>query len=97
MEKRATYKTIGWVLLGAGVTCFGTAYLINVENGWNGPTKAEGLFTAGFVAAAASPPFFILAAINKRKVRLVLTGERLSSVILFDKPPYPAVSLRINL
>jgi hypothetical protein len=97
IKKRSTYKTLGWVLLGTGVALFGTAYLINVENGWNGEDKAENLFAAGFIAAAVSPPFFILAGISKRKARLALKGERLTSAIMFQRPYFPAISLKINL
>ena len=97
MQRRSTYKTIGWVLLGGGAALFGTTYLVNNANGFNGPTKGENLFTAGFIAAAVSPVFFIMAGVNKRKARLTLKGERLTSAALFRGPCFPAVSLRINL
>jgi len=97
MKRSSTYKTIGWVLLGTGVVMFGTTYLVNVENGWNGATQGEDLFGVGIAVAALSTPFFILAGASKRKAKLVLKGERLTSAILSQRLYYPAVSLKINL
>ncbi len=97
MKNRSTYKTTGWVLLGTGAALFGTAYLMNVANGWNGPTKGENLLIAGIATAAISPPFFIVAGVNKRKARLALKGERLTSAIIFHRSTYAALSLSIIL
>jgi hypothetical protein len=97
MKNHSTYKTTGWVLLGTGAALFGTAYRMNVANGWNGPTKGESLVIAGIATAAISPLFFIVAGVHKRKERLALKGERLTSAIIFHRSTYAALSLSIIL
>jgi hypothetical protein len=97
MKKRSNNKTLGWVFLGAGVALFGTAYLSNVANGWNGTNLLDGMAEVGIASTALSIPFFIIAGENKRKARLALKGERLTSAIIFDRITYPALSLSIKL
>jgi hypothetical protein len=97
MKKRSTNKTLGWMLLGSGVALSGGYYLINAANGFNGPNKGEGMFEVGIATAALSTPFFIMAGANKRKARLALKGERLTSAIRFRRPYFPAISIRFDL
>ncbi len=97
MKKRSTNNTFGWVLVGTGAALFGSTFLINNNNGWNGPTKNQDMFVVGIGAAALSIPFFIAASVNKRKADLVLKGERLSSTRMFPHSAYPAIAFRVNL
>jgi hypothetical protein len=97
IKKRSTYETLGWILLGTGAVLFSTAYLIHVANGWNGEAKGESLVIAGITSTAVSPAFFILAAITKRKARLALKREQLTSAIMFSNSYYTAISLKVDL
>jgi hypothetical protein len=76
----------------AGYSIYNHVYI----NGSNGHWDLESLFYVGEGLAIASVPFFILAGINKRKARLVLKGERLTSSIMFQRPYYPAISLQLH-
>ena len=49
--------TIGWVLVGTGMTLAATWYVTNSANGWNGSTKLEGMAEAGTATVALSVPF----------------------------------------
>jgi hypothetical protein len=71
-----------------GVTLAATSYLINAANGFHGKSKGENLFMAGVTAAAVSPPFFIIAGMNKRKAKLVLKSEQVTSAIMFSNVHY---------
>src|SRR5690242_14231762 len=92
MKKRSTNKTFGWVLVGTGAALFGSTFLINNNNGWNGPTKHQDLFVVGIGAAALSIPFFISASVNKRKAGLVLKGENVAFPGNTLHSPYPAIA-----
>jgi hypothetical protein len=96
-KRRTTYNTIGWATLGTGIVLAGYSIYNHVYiNGSNGHWDLESLFYVGEGLAIASVPFFILAGINKRKARLVLKGERLTSSIMFQRPYYPAISLQLH-
>ena len=97
MKKRSTYKTIGFAFLGTGVTLAAGYFLINSASGWNGHNKGEGMFEVGVATAVLSTPFFIIAGANKRKARLALKGEGLTSAIMFQRPYFPAISVRLSL
>jgi hypothetical protein len=97
MKKRSTYKTIGFVLVGTGVTLAAGYFLINSANGWNGHNKGEGMFEVGIATVVLSTPLFIMAGANKRKARLALKGERLTSAVRYQRPYFPAFSVRISL
>lgn len=97
MKQRATYNTIGWVLLGSGIIIAAASYGSYANNGFNGAWGQEGLFELGGVATIASIPFFIVAGKNKRKAKLALKGESITSGKFIFKSTYPAFSLRINL
>ena len=97
MKKRSANKTIGWVLLGAGATLAGGYFLANAANGWNGHNKGEGMFEVGVGTAVLSAPFFVMAGANRRKAKLSLKGEGLTSLVKFRKPYFPAFSISVDL
>ena len=103
IQKRKTFNTAGWVLLGAGAGMLiggGSMYGSYANQGFNGPspTSADALIIAGGTAALASIPLFILANKNKTKANLALKGESIAfgnkSLATFN---YYALALRINL
>jgi len=97
MQKRSSNLTGGWLLLGIGVALAGGNFLMNSANGWNGPNKGEGMVEAGIVAAALSTPFFIMAGANKRKARLALKSEKLTSNFIYRQRAYPTLAICIDL
>ena len=96
MQKRSTYMTIGWVLVGTGVALPVISYSVDAAKGWNGHTELNWMFEVGIVSLGLSIPFFIIAGANKRKAKLAVKGERLTSSIMF-RQTYPALSLSIDL
>ncbi|MCY7421361.1 MAG: hypothetical protein LH478_06405 [Chitinophagaceae bacterium] len=96
MKRRATRNTIGWVLLGSGVTMAAVSYLTYAGNGFNGTWKLEPLFNAGCVSVIASVPFFIMARQNKIKARFAVNLQKTPLETAFLKTYYPSLSLRIE-
>ena len=103
IQKRKTFNTAGWVLLGAGAGMMiggGTMYASYANQGYNGPSpaSADALIIAGGVAALASIPLFISANKNKTKANLALKGESITfGNKIFATSDYYALALRINL
>ena len=95
-KRRNTYNTVGWILLGTGLTLSMYSYFQYEKNGFNGTWELEPLFFVGGGMAIASIPFFILARHNKVKARLALKAERVLPTTMFLKPDYPAISLQLH-
>lgn len=112
LKKSKTQKTIGWVMLGSGVTMATVGALI-FNNHTNGDPlegfdyilskKSQGaaiLVVAGIGTALGSIPFFISSAKNKRRGAAVSLGT--SNTLLLQQNVFafkkqPAIILRIRL
>ena len=103
IQKSKTYKTAGWVLLGAGTGMLisgGIIFANYADQGFNGatPKTGETLIIAGASAALVSIPFFILAKSNKTKAALALKEETVTfGNKLLYKSNYTALVLTIQL
>lgn len=103
MQKHKTNNTIGWLLLGSGVTVASVGVGIGANNikyvftpGYDSHKGEVIAFTASLMALA-SIPFFISAGGSKRKAYLSLKKEKIS---IGEKGPtkfnYPAIALKIK-
>ncbi len=98
-----SYKTAGWILLGAGTVMIvaggiGTAKWAAQGYNGSGPATAEAfLLIAGPTAALVSIPFFILARHSKNKAALSLKKETVSFNTMPYQPAYTALALTIKL
>lgn len=80
LKKSKTQKTVGWVLLGGGVTMTTAGYLLLIKQANDDPlntfvgAKGQGyvmLMTAGAATTLGSIPFFISSAKNARKAATI--------------------------
>lgn len=84
LKKSKTRKTVGWVLLGGGVTMTTAGYLLLIKQVNDDPWtflefKGQGyvmLMAAGATTALASIPFFISSAKNARKAATISFNNR---------------------
>lgn len=109
LKKSKTQKTVGWILLGGGVTMITAGLLITDKQidddpwGYLSGDDAGGsviLALAGIGSSLASIPFFIASGKNKRRGAAVSFKMEKATIInqwaLFNNP-YPAVSIRVHL
>ncbi len=103
MQKHKTNNTIGWLLLGSGVTMASVGFGIGANNmkysftpGYNNH-KGDAVAFTGSLMALVSIPFFISAGGSRRKAFLSLKKEKIS---IGEKGPakfnYPAIALKIK-
>jgi hypothetical protein len=103
MQKHKTNNTIGWLLLGSGVTMASVGVGIGANNvkyiltPGNNSHRGEAVAFTGSLMALVSIPFFISAAGSRRKAYLSLKKEKVS---IGEKGPakfnYPAIALKVK-
>jgi hypothetical protein len=96
MKKRATYKTVGLTMVGAGVLAGIISVSWWLRRDLNGTWDLEPLFIAGIVTTGASIPVFIIAGQYKRKARLALAGETSRLPGTLAPVRYPALALQLS-
>ena len=107
LQKSRHQKTAAWILLGGGVAMVSSSLIVGLNEVANSSfffdanvTGSAILFVGGIVAAAASIPFFISSAKNKRRA-MSLSFKAEKSLILtsrgFGNTSFPALSLKVNL
>ena len=81
MKKSKAKSTAAWITLGSGVFLAGVGFAtIDYDNGFaTGSVIGAGLVVIGGASTLVSAPFFISAGSNKRKAKLALKGETVSS------------------
>ncbi len=90
-------KTMGFVLLGIGVTCFAIAAPGDVAF-----ETAGALVVVGGLSALGSIPLFIAAGKNKRKANAALVSFKMDKIPKLENKSFghsynPAISLKIGL
>jgi len=107
LQKSRHQKTAAWILLGGGVAMVSSSLIVGLNEVANSSfffdanlTGGSILFVGGLAAAAASIPFFISSAKNKRRA-MSLSFKAEKSLILtsrgFGKKSFPAVAVKVNL
>ena len=99
LQKQKTNKTMGFVMLGAGIAMIAGGLAINVNTGWGEGNKNNGLWLSamGVPTALVSVPLFVSAGTNKRKARLLLKTESVTiNKGISEKSDYPEIVLQIQ-
>ena len=98
LKRVKTYNTVGWILLGTGIT------LLVIEAKNHKPNEfLSGLdYAPGILVTALSGGFFISAGVSKQKARLATAGLKIETnqgLMLTDqmRRGFPAVGLKLRL
>ncbi|MES2777278.1 MAG: hypothetical protein V4722_24080 [Bacteroidota bacterium] len=99
IKKARQNRTIGWVLLGAGIVMTGTSAGVIAGGSYKGDGAVWiSLLTVGGISTVASIPFFISAGSNKRKAKWSLKESRVSlGNKAYSYVSYPVIAYTISL
>lgn len=101
LERSKKQKTVAWILLGTGAAAIITEAIVDNSNRGTGESLTGGIMTlGGVVCTVTSIPFFINAAVNKRRaMKLTINNNS----ILFPQANgavtrnYSSISIHIPL
>lgn len=104
LQKSKHQKTAAWVVLVGGVTLATTGAIIVANEPVLGPSGGNGgevLFVAGIAVAAASIPFFIVSAKNRKKARSLSSSFRMETMPAIQRTSVarkscPAISITVG-
>jgi hypothetical protein len=77
LKKANSQRTVGWVLLGAGIAMEILSIAIVANDLYDDGTGAETLFLVGGLATIASVPVFISGAKNRGRAEILLRHENI--------------------
>lgn len=97
LKKSKTQKTVGWILMGAGIVSISLASVqVNPDYGSN--TNRNGLLIGGLAAIGTSIPLFIASVKNRRKATsLSFQIQQISQLQQTSIIYYPTPSLRLKI
>ncbi len=99
LKKSKTQKTVGWILMGAGIVSTGLGS-VQVNPNYGSNTNRNGLLIAGLAAIGTSIPLFIASVKNRRKATSLsfqihqIPQLQQTSIVYY---PIPSLRLKINL
>ena len=99
LKKSKTQKTLGWILMGAGIVSTGVGS-IQVNPNYGSNTNRSGLLIVGLAAIGTSIPLFIASVKNRRKATSLsfqmhqIPQLQQTSIVYY---PMPSLRLKISL
>ena len=99
LKKSKTQKTLGWILMGAGIISAGLGS-VQVNPNYGSNTNRSGLLIVGLAAIGTSIPLFIASVKNRRKATSLsfqmhqIPQLQQTSIVYY---PMPSLRLKISL